>query len=69
MATLMSSCQECGQCYFWNRIAHMFDYELGRCELFEREMNEHSACGMFEARAVQSNIVNIADHVTNANET
>ena len=61
--------RECGACFFWQRVCHPFDFELGRCDMFEREMNEHSVCGMFESRAVSGNVVNIADYVTDAKET
>jgi hypothetical protein len=64
----MSEKTTCELCFFWQRMVHPFDFEIGRCELFEREMNAHSLCGMFEARAVQSNVVNIADHVVDANK-
>ena len=42
--------KHCGTCFFWSRVAHMLDLELGRCSLFEREMREQQHCGMWESR-------------------
>jgi hypothetical protein len=42
--------KHCGTCFFWSRVAHMLDLELGRCSLFEREMREQQFCGMWEGR-------------------
>lgn len=47
---MAQSGKHCGTCFFWSRIPHMLDHELGRCSLFEREMSEPQVCGMWESR-------------------
>lgn len=42
--------KECGTCFFWTRVAHPLDFELGRCALLELEMGEHRVCNMWESK-------------------
>jgi hypothetical protein len=48
----VSETKSCERCFFWCRIPHMLDFELGRCQLFEREMRAPQYCGMWEGRAL-----------------
>jgi hypothetical protein len=59
----------CGSCFFWTRICHPFDFKLGRCELFEREMPEAGHCSMWDGRVTDANVINLQDYVTDANKT
>lgn len=59
----------CGSCFFWQRVAHHLDLQLGRCELFEREMPEQGHCAMWDGRVTDGNVVNLQDYVTDANKT
>lgn len=38
----------CEQCWFWKRTAHPLSFTLGRCELFERDMEAAGHCEMWE---------------------
>lgn len=56
--------KQCGTCFFWSRIPHMLDFELGRCALFEREMSEPHVCGMWESR-----VANVIEETQVSNST
>lgn len=57
----------CGSCFFWNRIAHPFDFELGRCILFEREMKEQGHCELWEAKL--ANVTEEPSPIVDTSET
>lgn len=44
----------CETCFFWSRIVHMLDFEIGRCQLFEREQRAPDHCSMWDGRAVSA---------------
>lgn len=54
----------CEGCFFWNRIAHPLSFTLGRCQLFERDMEADGHCSMWETRL--TSVTETADAVHNA---
>lgn len=59
--------KHCGSCFFWGRIAHPLDFEIGRCGLFEREMSEQGHCGMWESKL--SNAIEEMSPIVETSET
>lgn len=54
----------CEGCFFWRRIPHPLSFTLGRCDLFERDMEADGHCGMWETRL--TSVTETADVVHNA---